>query len=118
MKDQTIGIYLGFKCKKGVESDYIISNRNKKEEMVLMKNGGFPDNRERYMDVHMCNNPNYPDEDPNHDRSLYNVICCCTLLLSAVKAMNCGEEFLVDYSSQYLRNTQDRQGNVYSVLLL
>ena len=60
-----------------------------------MTNWSWPDNREIYMGVHMCNSLNYPDEDPNRDRSFYNVIFCCDFLLITVKVVKFGEELLV-----------------------
>jgi hypothetical protein len=69
-----------------------------KKELVLMTNGGWTEHEEKYMGVHMCNSPNYPDKDPNRDRSLYNACFSPDFLLVIVKAVNCGEELLVDYN--------------------
>ena len=63
-----------------------------------MTDGGWSANKEKYMGVYMCNSPNYPDKDPNRDSSLYNACFSPYFLLVTVKAVNCGEELLVDYN--------------------
>jgi hypothetical protein len=56
-----------------------------------MTNGGWPDNKEKYMGVHMCNSLNYSDKDPNRDRNCYNAYFSPDFLLVTVKAVKRGE---------------------------
>ena len=61
-----------------------------------MTNGGWPDNKEKYMGVYMCNSPNYPDKDSKRDRKRYNACFSPDFLLVTLKEVNRGEELLVD----------------------
>ena len=63
-----------------------------------MTNGGRPEHEEKYMGVHMCNSPNYPDKDKNRDRKRYNACFSPDFLLVTLREVKRGEELLVDYN--------------------
>ena len=69
--------------------------------MVLDTYGGWPQNRERYIYVHICNSPNYSDTDQNRDIPLYNMMFSYEYLLLVTNDIKCSDELRINYNSTF-----------------